>query len=162
MWGMKKSVFIDIFRNFPITIAQFSALFHCQFDDCLSLFERTSVYIPVEAEKIEPSLELFPWEAIVYPNESRQITIDLIDRFHGIFIIHDSFCLHCCVNFFFKAKAFNQCLVRIVSVMDDHQSASDDAAICPQRLSGAWLSHAAKIQHASLSVCRQAYAELIS
>lgn len=80
--------------------------------------------------------------------------MDLIDRFHGIFIIRDSFCLRCCVNLFSKAKAFNQYLVRIVSVMDDHRSASDDAAICPQRLSGAWLSYAAKVQHASLSVCR--------
>ena len=46
--------------------------------------------------------------------------MDLIDRFHGIFIIRDSFCLRCRVNLFFKAKAFNQCLVRIVSVMDDY------------------------------------------
>lgn len=75
---------------------------------------------------------------------------------------YHSFRLRCCVNLFFKAKAFNQCLVRIVSVMDDHRPASDGAAICPQRLSGAWLSHAAKIQHASLSVRRRAYAELIS
>ena len=44
----------------------------------------------------------------------------------------------------------------------DRRSAGDDAAIRPQRLSGAWLSHAAKIQRASLSVRRRAYAELIS
>ena len=159
---MKKSAFIDVFWIFPVTIAQFGALFHCQFDECLSLLKRTSVCVPVETEKIEPSLELFPWEAVVCPDESRQITMNLIDRFHGIFIIRDSFCLRYCVNLFFKAKAFNQWLVRIVSVMDDHRSASDDAAICLQRLSGAWLSHAAKIQHTSLSVCRRAYAELIS
>ena len=136
---MKKLVFIDIFKIFPITIAQFSVLFHCQFDERLSLFERASAGVPVEAEKIEPSLKFFPCEAVVCPDESRQITMDLIDRFHWIFIIRDSFCLSCCVNLFLKAKAFNQCLVRIVPVMDYHRSASNDAAICPQRLCWAWL-----------------------
>lgn len=105
---MKKSVIIDIFRIFPVTIAQFSALFHYQFDECLNLFERTSVCVPVETEKIEPFLELFPWESVGCPNESRQITIDLIDRFHGIFIIRDSFCLLCQMCLPYKVKPWSQ------------------------------------------------------
>ena len=60
-------------------------------------------------------------------DESRKITMDLIDRLHGIFIIRDSFCLGCCVDLFLKAKGFGQCLVRIVPVMDDCRPRGDDA-----------------------------------
>ena len=57
---MKNSDLVVIFRPFPIAIAQFSALFHRQFDERLSLFERASAGVPVETEKIEPSLKLLP------------------------------------------------------------------------------------------------------
>ena len=117
--------------------------------------------VPIEAEEVEPPLQLVPVEAAVGSDEPGQVPVHPVYRLQRVLMIGKAFGLGGRMDLALQIQKVDQGLVGFVAVMDDPRPFGYVAGVPFDDLAPARLARAAHGQRAPESVGRGADAELV-